>query len=176
MKDELRIQAKITPEAFREQACFDALTRRKRYRSPLLFLLIMAAFALICFTQVGRRENALLLGCVLLGVGLGLPAVYFLSFFLSVRKNAKLLAKQAVPASYTVILTSGGVVIPVKEKDLTYPWEQVFYAYRLRHSTCLYVEKDRAFMLSLQDPETEQRLWAFICRMLPADKCFDRRK
>ncbi len=175
MEKEIRIEAKLTPEAFREFSYFDALTRQKRYRSPLLFLLIMAGFACICFTQVGRRENALLLGCVLLGVGLGLPAVYFLNFFLSVRNNARLLAQKKVPSAYTVILTSAGVVIPVKERDLEYAWDSVFYVYRLRQSTCLYVEKDRAYMLPLQDPETEARLWELICQALPAEKRFDRR-
>lgn len=175
MEKELRIEAKLTPEAFREFSYFDALTRQRRYRSPLLFFLIMAGFACVCFTQVGRRDNALLLGCILLGVGLVLPAVYFVNFFLSVRSNAKLLAQKKVPSAYAVILNSAGVVIPVKGKDLEYSWDSVYYVYRLRQSTCLYMEKDRAYMLPLQDPETEERLWALICRALPAEKRFDRR-
>lgn len=175
MQKELKIEAKITPEAFREFSRFDTLTRQKRYKSPLLFLLIMAAFAGVCFTQVGRRSSAMLLGCVLLGVGLGLPAAYFLSFFLSVRNNARLLAQKKVAAAYTVILSSTGITIPLGGKDLTYRWDSIFYVYRIRRSTCIYVEKDRAYMLPLQDPETEAQIWTLICQALPAEKRFDRR-
>ena len=176
MEKELRIEAKITPEAFREFSYFDALTRRKRYKGPLVFCLILAVSAAVCFTQVGRRENAAFLGGVLLIVGLGLPAVYLASFFSFVRRNARLLAGKKIPAAYTVILNSAGVVIPAGEKTLTCPWDKVFYVYRIRHSTCIYVEQDRAYMLPLQDPGTEERLWAFLCGALPAEKCFDRRK
>lgn len=176
VQKELRIEAKITPEAFREYTYFDALTRRKRYKGPLLFSLILAVSAGICFTQVGRRESAALLGGVLLAVGLGLPAVYFASFFSSVRRSAKLLAQKKIPAAYTVILTSAGIAIPAGGKTLTYGWDSIFYVYRIRHSTCVYVEADRAYMLPRQDPETEERLWALIGQALPGEKCFDRRK
>lgn len=176
MQKQLKIEAKITPEAFREYSYFDILSRRKRYKGPLLFLLILAGFAAVCFSQIGRRDNALLLGCVLLGVGLGLPLVYFMNFFLSVRSNAKRLARSAVPAAYTVILSPAGLSIPGGGKTLEYPWDKIFYVYRLRRSTCVYVEADRAFMLPLQDPETERQLWAFLTRTLPPEKCFDRRK
>lgn len=174
-QDSIRIEAKITPEAFREFSYFDAMRRQKRYKGPLLFFLIMGAAACVCFTQTGRRENAAFLGSVLLIVGLGLPAVYLVSFFSSVRKNAKRLARKDVPTAYTVLLSPGGISIPVGEKTLKYPWDRVFYVYRIRLSTCVYVEAGRAYMLPLQEPETEERLWAMICEMLPAEKRFDRR-
>lgn len=176
VQKELKIEARITPEAFREYSYFDIFTRRKRYRGPLLFFLILAVSAGICFTQVGRRDSAAFLGGVLLAVGLGLPVVYFASFFSSVRRNAKLLAQKKIAAAYTVLLNSAGVVIPAGEKTLTYAWDAVFYVYRLQHSTCVYVEADRAYMLPRQDPETEERLWALLCQVLPAEKRFDRRK
>lgn len=176
MRKELTIEAKITPEAFREFTCFDVLTRRKRYKGPLVFFLILAVSAAVCFTQAGRRDSAALLGGVLLTVGLGLPVVYFASFLSFVRRNAKLLAQKKIPAAYTVTLSSAGLAIPAREKTLTYAWDAVFYVYRLQHSTNVYVEADRAYMLPRQDPETEERLWALVCEALPAEKRFDRRK
>ena len=176
MAKELKIQAEITPAAFREYSYFDAFRRQKRYKTPLLFLLIMAGFAGVCFAMTGRREHAMLLGCVLLGVGLGLPAAYFLSFFLSVRSGVRLLAQKRVPASYAVTLSSAGITIPAGGKTLQYSWDSIHYVYRIRRSTCVYVEAGRAYMLPLQDPETEARLWDLICGMLPPDKCFDWRK
>ena len=176
VQKELKIEARITPEAFREFTCFDVLTRRKRYKGPLVFCLILAVSAAICFTQVGRRDSAALLGGVLLAVGLGLPVVYFASFLSFVHRNAKLLAQKKIPAAYTVILNSAGLVIPAGEKTLTYPWDKVFYVYRLQHSTGVYVEADRAYMLPRQDPETEERLWTLLCEALPPEKRFDRRK
>ena len=85
----LSIPVRMDTAAFREFSAFDVLTRQKRWRRPLLFAVLMVAFAIVCFTQVGQREGAALLGTVLTVVGVGLPIVYFATFFQSVSKQAK---------------------------------------------------------------------------------------
>lgn len=60
------IPCRVSPEDFREFALFDAFRRQKRWKSPLLFAVIFAAFAAVCFTA-GRNVR----GSGLLAVGLG---------------------------------------------------------------------------------------------------------
>ena len=70
------LDARITPEVFREFAFFDTFRRQKRWKGPALFALIMGGFAGVCFALRGSREQAALIGAVLLVVGLGLPEVF----------------------------------------------------------------------------------------------------
>ena len=94
----LTLEARVTPEVFREFAFFDTFRRQKRWRGPALFALIMGGFAAVCFALRESREQAVLIGTVLLVVGLGLPAAYVLSFYLSVRRREKALkAVSAMP-------------------------------------------------------------------------------
>ena len=69
----LSIPVRMDTAAFREFSAFDVLTRQKRWRRPLLFAVLMVAFAIVCFTQVGQREGAALLGTVLTVVGTNIP-------------------------------------------------------------------------------------------------------
>lgn len=155
------IRSKITPEVFREFALFDTLRRQKRYKGPALFALIMMIFAAICFTQVGQREHAALLGGVLLAVGVLLPAVYILTFIVSVRKKARQVGMAKGPA-YTVELSPSGVTAAAGEQRVSYKWEQIFFAYRLKRSICLYVAANRAYILPLGN-DGDDGLWSLIC-------------
>lgn len=159
-RNTLLIQSRITPEVFREFAVFDTMYRRKRYRRPLLFAAIMAAFACVCFTQQSRSAQAILLGSVLLLVGLGLPAAYILTFLWSVRKRAKQQAD--APAAYTVALSPERVVVTAGKERAEYAWKDILYVYRIRRSTCLYVSADRAYLLPVSDRSEEDKLWALI--------------
>lgn len=174
---DILIQAKITPEAFREFAVFDTLYRRKQYRRPLAFALILAAFACACFLLRHRAEQAVFMGLVLLAVGLGLPAVYILTFLYSVRSKAKQLRLGNAPAAYTVTLTPEKVTVTDGRQKAEYPWEAVKYAYRLQHSICLYASESRAYLLPVSERETEEeRRWAIIAEHIPAEQRKDLRK
>lgn len=160
----LLIRSRITPEVFREFALFDTMYRQKRYRRPLLFAAILAVFACICFTQQSRNGQAVLLGAVLLAVGLGLPAAYILFFLYSVHKKSKQLDLKNAPEAYTVTLTPELVVVTAGKERAEYTWKEILYAYRIRHSTCLYVGANRAYLLPRSDRREEDRRWALISR------------
>lgn len=174
MEQTFLIQSRITPEIFREFAIFDTLRRQKRYKGPLLFALIMIGFAVICFTQMGRREQAGLLGGVLLSVGVLLPAVYILTFLYSVKKRAKQLERAKTPA-YTVELSNKKVTAAAGEERAEYRWNKIMYAYRLRRSICLYIAANRAYLLPAGDGGNDE-VWALICGHIPEDKRKDLRK
>ena len=102
----ITIKTKVNKKIFRDFAVFDTLIRQKRWRAPLFFACMMLVFAAICFTQTGRIEGAPLLGGVLAGVGILLPAAYFFSFYSSIQaesRKQKLIVPQHV---YTVTLSA----------------------------------------------------------------------
>ena len=74
----------------------------------MVFAVLMVAFAVVCFTQVGVREGAALVGTVLAVVGLGLPLVYFLMFFRSVSQQAKKMGLTTPKDVYRVVLDEEG--------------------------------------------------------------------
>lgn len=174
MEQMFRVESRITPEIFQEFAIFDTLRRQKRYRGPLLFALIMIGFSVICFTQVGRREQAGLLGGVLASVGILLPAVYILTFLFSVRKRARQLERAKTPA-YTVELSNKKVTAAAGEERAEYRWNKILYVYRLRRSICLYIAANRAYILPAGDGGDDE-LWALICGHIPENKRKDLRK
>lgn len=161
------LDARITPEVFREFAFFDTFRRQKRWKGPALFALIMGGFAGVCFALRGSREQAALIGAVLLLVGLGLPAAYVLSFFLSVRRREKALKAAGNPVAYQLRLEEDGLRVRQGEQEERYPWEQTALACRLKRCLCVYVEPRRAFLLPPRDGEEEERLWAFLTARLP---------
>ena len=67
----LSIPVQIDTGIFQDFAVFDVLQRQKRWQRPLLFTVIMLAFAEVCYVQVRRRERPALLGGVLTVVPVG---------------------------------------------------------------------------------------------------------
>ena len=171
---QLQLESRISPEIFRRFAVFDTLYRQRRWRGPMLFAAIMVCFAAVCLSQVGKVEQAWLVGSILLLVGLGLPCVYFISFFLSVRKRAAQIGKNTLPA-YTIRLKEEGIEVFTKKEQVEFSWDKLFFAYRLRDCICLYADPRRAYLLPLvSDSPDNQRFWDFICGHMPKEKTADR--
>ena len=169
------VQARITPEIFQEFAWFDLLRQQKRWRTPLLFLLIMSAFSAVCFLTAGRVRGAALLGGVLLGVGIILPLGWLLSFYLSLRAETKKLKLARAPVAYTLRLTNQGLAVSTETEKADFPWSQLHRACRLRRSICLYAAPRRAFLLPSEPGDAGDRLWGEICQRLPDEKVRDLR-
>ena len=66
----MTIEVNLTAELFRRFTLFDTFTRRKMWRSPVIFASILTVCGCICFFM-RHVDGAVLLGCVLLFVGLG---------------------------------------------------------------------------------------------------------
>lgn len=175
MEQSFRVRSKITPETFREFAVFDTFRRQKRYKGPLLFALIMTGFAVICFTQVGRREQAGMLGGLLLTVGIWLPAVYILNFLYSVNKKAKQLERVGNKAAYTVELSGEGVTVTAGGERTDYDWDGIECVYRLKRCVCLYVTANRAYILPAGD-KGDDDIWVLVCRSASENKRKNLRK
>lgn len=153
-EEAITLSVTIDGELFREFALFDTLTRKKGWRSPVLFALIFLAFGALCFSQYQRAEQAILMGSVLLTVGLGVPIVYFANFFSSIQKQIKKLGLKEPQSVYTITLTNAPDGIQVETKHgqrLQHEWDKVFGVYRKTNCIYLYVEPNRAYLLPRRD-------------------------
>ena len=160
---------RMDARTFRRFAVFDTFRLKKRWRSPVLFAVIMTAFAIVCFA-FHEKKNAMLLGSVLLSVGLSLPAVYFSMFFSSIKSSVK--AQKLPRQAYDVRLGTKeeGVTIrsALNSDEVTLPWDKLHGAYRDKACIYLYALKEKAFLLpSGQADATDDEAWAFLVEHLP---------
>ena len=176
MKGLITISCRIDAKTFRNFAFFDTFRLKKRYRAPLLFAAIMLAFAAGCLILLKDRPQAALIGGVLLGVGLLLPAVYFLMFALSVRAQAKQMKLPREAYSLTLADAPEGLEIVGEDgkERVKLPWNKVYGAYRVRGCIYLYVHPTKAFLLpDGQASAPPDELFAFLVRRIGANRTQD---
>lgn len=114
----------------------------------------------------------MLLGSVLLGVGLGVPCVYFAFFFSSLNRQIREQGLTRPQHVYTVTLSDkkNGITADNGKEVLEYEWKSVHHAYRNLTATYLYLTPQRALILPhtcLDDPD---ELWKLITKRLPEGK------
>jgi len=167
----MKIQVRLSEKEFLKFSWFNLLHRRKAWRVPAVFAAVMCGFAAICFVM-NRIQSAVLLGAVLLAVGLGVPAAYFLSFFLSLRRQAR--EQELGDGRYVYTLDLGDskeLIVDNGREHAAYPWLQVFHAYRGSSAVYLYITPQRAFLIPARCAEGGmEKLWAQIRRRLPAEQ------
>lgn len=89
MTQNVCISVQMDEKSFHDFASFDLLRHNKGWQRPAVFTAILLVCAGICLSQIGKREGAGLLTAVLAIVALGLPAVYFGTFFSNLSKQIK---------------------------------------------------------------------------------------
>ena len=132
-------------KTFAEFALFDVMQRQKRWLRPAAFAAVFLFFSLIAFSQSEKKEQAALLGWVLLTVGLVLPTVYFAIFFLSIQRQS--LRFDGKTAAYLLTLDETGLTVKLGDASLNCPWEELYAVHRLKSSICLYTDRQHAFLL-----------------------------
>ena len=168
----MTIDVELSGAEFRRFTIFDLLRRRKQWRGPVLFALILGVSAAFCFFK-SETQGAVLLGNVLLTVGLGLPCIYFGYFFSSLSRQVRKQGLTRPQHVYTVTLEdrSKGILADNGRERLTYEWKSVYHAYRNLTATYLYLTAQRALILPhtcLEDPD---KLWQLLTKKLPKEKC-----
>ena len=168
----MKVEVRLSEKDFFRFSVFDALRRGKRWRSPVIFAAILCVSALACFL-VPQVRGASVLGVVLLVVGVGIPAAYFLSFFLSLRRKAREEGLAGGKYVYTLRLNNGdgGIVVDNGREHADYRWDQVFHTYRDADATYLYITPQRAFLIPHGCvPGGADGLWELIGRRIPEDR------
>lgn len=176
----ITIDVMIDSKIFRKFAIFDNLHRQRRWVSPVIFASLMSAFACVCFVMRGSAAHAVMLGCVLLLIGLGLPAVHVWSFFNSIKSQVKAHKLEKPRAIYSLRLScehDGVSVTNPAGESAGYEWGSLYGAYRVDGCTYLYVTNNKAFLLpDGQVKESTDSLWSLLAEMLPSEKLHDHRR
>ncbi|WMJ85107.1 YcxB family protein [Oscillospiraceae bacterium LTW-04] len=171
------VPVKVDGNIFKDFALFDTFRLQRRWKSPAVFVGIMLLLSPIAFSQVGKVEYAGLLGGVLLGIGALLPAVYFLSFFLSVRTQIRKLGLATPRHVYTLQFNKNdGVEASADKEQITYRWDELFAVYRTNHSIYLYVAPRKAYLLPNEQIEHgADALWSLMLSAMTVAKVHDYR-
>ena len=175
MSQPINVSVTMDAEAFQRFAQFDLFRHQKRWQRPLLFTAILLVFSGICLSQVGVREGAALLAVVLAVVALGVPAVYFYTFFHNLRTNIK---KLGLPRPfYRLQLDDDGLAVWMAgeqdkpEPSHSYPWQSLHIAYRTPDAVYLYVQQNQAYLFNTD----LDAVWANLAAHLPAARMRDMR-
>ncbi len=171
----LTIQYELSGQNFRDYAVFDTFSRRKKWRSPAIFAAILCVFAAVCFAFQHLARGAVLLGCVLLVIALGLPAFYVGSYLRSVGKQAKKMDAAGKRTIFTLRLGAEGPVLSREGQEQSWTWAELEYVYRLPELLCIYPTPQQAF-LAAGTQEKLDAAWAVCREKLPPEKVIDRRK
>lgn len=167
----MKVEVRLNEKEFFRFSTFDVLRLRKRWRSPAVFAAILCACAAVCFLMRHVR-GAVVLGIALLVAGIGIPAAYFLNFFLSLRRQAR--QEGLSPAKYVYTLDlggDGGIAVDNGHEHAVYPWGQVFHVYRNTSASYLYITPQRAFLLPHDCVKGgADALWKLFEARLPADR------
>lgn len=164
MKQEITVRVRLDAKIFRRFCRFDALRLRKKWVRPVVFALILVAFAFVAL--LARKEQSGMIAAVLLVIGLGLPLVYFGSFFSQVNMQVERHNLNPPRRVYTVRLSREGVNVVNDQKDeppLDVPWKDLQAAFRAKGCVYLYVNAARAFLLPDGQADADPAaLWALI--------------
>lgn len=167
----MTIAVSLGESHYRKFLIFNILTRLKMYRSPVIFASILTISALVCFLMY-RIEGAVLLGFVLLAVGLGVPVVYFTSFFTSLEKQVKQQHLDPPRHVYTLRFSEESDVLEISNdnEQASYRWQDVFHAYQQKGAIYLFITQDRAFLLPFEVLENTDDTWKLITSKLPQER------
>lgn len=109
MSQPISVSVQMDAASFHDFAAFDLLRHRKAWHRPLAFTAILLVSACVCLSQVGQKDGAALLTVVLAVVALGVPAVYFWTFFHSLSLQIK---KMGLPRPfYRLLLDDDGLSV-----------------------------------------------------------------
>ena len=176
MSQKIHVSTQMEAKSFHDFALFDLLHHHKGWQRPALFTAILLVCSGVCMSQIGKRDGAGLLTAVLAIVALGLPAVYFGTFFRSLDQQIK---KLGLPRSfYRLELDDSGLSVWMAgaqdkaEPTHQYAWNTVYCAYRRDDAVYIYVQKSQAYLLN----ESMDAAWTLLHSVLPAEKLHDCRK
>ena len=176
MPQEILIPVKLDEKTFKRFARFDMFILRRKWVRPLIFSLLLTAFAVIALLT--KKEQSGLIAAVLLAVGIGLPVVYIGTFLSQVNMQAVRRRLDPPRAVYTVRLTEEGIEAENKQKKedpLRLSWGETRRAYRVKGCIYLYVSPVKAFLL----PEGQAdaggaQVWEYLVQHMGADRCVSR--
>lgn len=169
------INVTLDASTFQKFAVYDIFKRLRRWMPLAVWAAILGISGLICFFMQDTKENAVLLGVVLLVIAFGLPAVYVRQFFVSIQKQIKRMKLDEKKQAYTLHLTQDSIRVDlINDTKETYAWQNLYGVYQNKEDIYLYVQTTKAFILPKECiPCGTTALWDFFKKQLPAEKMHD---
>ena len=171
-RTEYTIPVRLDAKTFRRFSYFDTLKLRKRWVRPVVFALILVAFAVVAL--LSRKPQSGMIAAVLLAVGLGLPLVYFGTFFSTVNLQVTRYGLDKPRRVYTVALNADGARVTNDQKaedPVRVPWKEIQAAFRAKGCIYLYVNAARAFLLpDGQGSAPAEEIWEYLVKHM-GDRC-----
>ena len=175
MSQTMEISVTMDEKSFHDFAVFDLFRHQQRWRRPTIFAAILLLFAGVCLSQVSKREGALLLTVVLALVALGVPGVYFWTFFHNLKVQIQRMGLSTPKPFYRLELDGEGVSVWMAgQQEKPQPthrflWAEAYGAYRTQNAIYLYVKQNQAFLL----PGSGDAVWNFLSAKFDAPKLHD---
>lgn len=171
----ITIDVWLDGKTYKRFSVFDTILRGRRWVRPLVFAVIFCVLAAICIIFKARLSQAVLLAAVLLAVGLGLPAAYFATYFITLNQKVdKLKIKSQKRRAYSLCLTEqpdGIQVVTPKGDSSRFIWKKAFAAYSRKDAIYLYVEAGKAYIIPRECAKEEwEAVWRLIAKMMPKEK------
>lgn len=167
----VRYSVRMDQKTFRAFALFDTFRLKKHARLPAIFFCIMAAFAALALFS-GKPQSALI-AAVLLIVGLGMPAIYVVTFLCQVKKQGRALKLETPRPVYTVTLARDEIHVHndlKAEADICLSWDRLYRVIRRKTCFYLYAVPQKAFILPDRDADCgAEEAIRFIRSCLPGD-------
>ena len=169
----MKFDVYLNEESFETFTKFDILKRRKYWRNPAIFAIILCTSAITCFC-FPKKDSAVTLGIVMLLIGLGVPAVYIGTFFSNMKKQGKAQHLDEGRLAYTIELTEKekGIEISNGYEHMKYAWKDAYHAYRNRKCIYLYITDRKAFLIpDFKKEESTENVWSIITSKMGPDRC-----
>lgn len=163
----LTVDCLIDKKAFMDFSKFHRFYATKRSWNLLFFPFMILVFAIFNWI-IGNT----ILGWILLGISLFIPAFSLTLFYLSILKQVETYKLKNPRVFYTLTFSDKGIHIRNKKEKANYQWNQVYKIYRTKSSMYLYITPVNAFIIpsgSLKD-YTMDDLWSFFQSHLEVSK------
>ena len=171
----IHVPVQLDGAAYRRFALFYTYRRKRLWRRPALFALILAVSSALCYSRY-PQEGSVLLGTILIVLGLGMPLVWYLSYEHSIHTQAQQMGLlKAARRAYTLVFQEEGIQASVDMGQSFTPigWDEVTAVYRRPDITYLYVDEHAYLLPHSQVREGAEALQALLARRLPPDKLHD---
>lgn len=165
IENRITVESRIDAATFVRFALYDTFLMKKRWRRPVVFLLIMLFLSVICLLLKDRVGDSSLLSLVLLSVGFSVPAVYVLMFVISSREQAEKLHLNPAVVRYRVSFSGKGIQVQNDREQIEFLWKQIFCAVQRKDCIYLYVTPQNAYLLPYS--EESEKAWDLINAKMP---------
>ncbi len=144
----VKVEVYLDKKTFCDFAWYDTFAVKKRWKSPLIFFIIMCVFGTVALTQAASVPDARVLGFVLFGVGVLFPVVYVLSFWLSLKDQCAKLRLDRPRHAYTLTFSQEqGLGVTKDEQSASIPWSGLHRYITREDCTYIYVTPANAYII-----------------------------